>query len=137
MVLEVDAEAVRRANRAFYEAFEARDLDAMSAVWEHADRAVCTHPGWSTLRGWAAVAASFFALFQNSQRLQFILTEEHVEVGGDVAWVSLDENILDIETSVTVAALNLFVRQDDGDWRMVAHHGSPISATPPVVADEA
>ena len=46
-----DEAAVRAANQAFYAAFEARDLDAMSDVWEHADRISCTHPGWRTLHG--------------------------------------------------------------------------------------
>ena len=36
----------------------------------------CTHPGWATLRGWAAVSASWFALFTNGQQLQFIVTAE-------------------------------------------------------------
>lgn len=122
-----DLDAVRAANRAFYGAFEARDLDAMSVVWEHSDRVVCTHPGWSTLRGWGQVAASFFALFQNSQHLQFILTNETADVAGSAAWVTVDENILHTEAATTVAALNLFVRGDDGGWRMVAHHASPVS----------
>ena len=122
-----DLDAVQAANKAFYSAFEARDLDAMSKVWEHSDRIVCTHPGWASLRGWGQVAASFFALFQNSQHLQFILTKEQVEVEGDTAWVSVDENILQSSNATTVAALNLFVRGDDGRWRMAAHHASPVS----------
>ena len=121
-----DQEAVAAANKAFYAAFEARDLDAMSKLWEHSDRIVCTHPGWASLRGWGQVAASFFALFQNSQHLQFILTKESAEVVGDMAWVSVDENILQSTSATTVAALNLFVRTVDG-WRMVAHHASPVS----------
>jgi ketosteroid isomerase-like protein len=122
-----DREAVAAANKAFYAAFEARDLDAMSKLWEHSDRIVCTHPGWTSLRGWGQVAASFFALFQNAQQLQFILTKEAAEVAGDVGWVTVDENILQNTTATTVAALNLFVRGIDGDWRMVAHHASPVS----------
>ena len=59
---------VRAANRRFYEAFERRDLDAMSDLWERSDRATCTHPGWATLRGWGPIAASFFALFQGPSR---------------------------------------------------------------------
>jgi ketosteroid isomerase-like protein len=121
-----DLESVTAANKAFYAAFEARDLDAMSLVWEHSDRIVCTHPGWASLRGWGQVAASFFALFQNSQHLQFILTKETAEVAGDVAWVAVDENILQSTNASTVAALNLFVRSVDG-WRLVAHHASPVS----------
>jgi ketosteroid isomerase-like protein len=122
-----DLDSVAAANAAFYAAFEARDLDAMSLVWEHSDRIICTHPGWASLRGWAQVAASFFALFQNSLQLQFILTKERAEVAGDVGWVTVDENILQSSTATTVSALNLFVRGDDGGWRMVAHHASPVS----------
>src|SRR5258706_8380051 len=99
---------VLAANRAFYAAFEGRDIDAMSDLWEHSERATCVHPGWGRLTGWAAISASFFALFQNGQDLQFILTNERVDVGEGVAWVSCDENILSQEDGGTVPALNLF-----------------------------
>lgn len=121
------AEEVLAANRAFYDAFEARDLDAMSDVWEHSDRVVCTHPGWGTLAGWQAVVASWFALFTNDQRLQFIVTDERVSTVGDAAWVSCNENVLDLGAGGTVAALNVFVRGPDR-WRLVAHHGSVVAA---------
>jgi ketosteroid isomerase-like protein len=127
--------AVQAAHQAFYEAFEARDLDAMSEVWEHSDRVVCTHPGWRTLRGWGAVSGSWFALFGNPNPLQFILTEEVVVVDGDLAWVSVDENLIGggssdgpgAELGSTVAALNLFRRHPDDRWLLVAHHGSPVA----------
>ncbi|MCA1690900.1 MAG: nuclear transport factor 2 family protein [Actinobacteria bacterium] len=131
-----DLDALRGANAAFYSAFEGRDLDAMSRLWEHTERVVCTHPGWATLRGWAKVSASFFALFQNSQHLQFILTNERAEVVGDAGWVSVDENILDVDGATTVAALNVFVRDPDGRWVMVAHHGSPVTASAEVSDEE-
>lgn len=121
------------ANKAFYAAFEARDLDAMSLLWEHSDRIVCTHPGWASLRGWGQVAASFFALFQNSQHLQFILTKEKAEVAGGVGWVTVDENILQTDSATTVSALNLFVRDKEGDWVLVAHHASPVTDSAEVV----
>jgi ketosteroid isomerase-like protein len=121
---EVEAE-VRAANRRFYDAFEARDLEAMSDVWEHADRVSCTHPGWRTLHGWGAVAGSWFALFGGPQPLQFILTDERVAVAGDAAWVTVDENLIASDGSGTVAAVNVFVRADGG-WRLVAHHGSAV-----------
>lgn len=122
------------ANRRFYEAFEARDLDAMSDVWEHSDRVLCTHPGWSTLRGWAGVTASFFALFQGEQRIQFILTEARAELAGDTAWVAVDENILSTAAGGTAAAVNVFVRAA-GTWRMVVHHASVVAASTPDDAD--
>ena len=120
-----DQDVLLALNRRFYEAFEARDLDGMSEIWDHGDDVVCTHPGWTTLHGWAAVAASWFALFQGPVN-QFILTNEVVAVAGDAGWVSVDENVIaERSGGGTVAALNLFVRRDDG-WRMVAHHGSSV-----------
>lgn len=120
-----DEEAVLRANRAFYEAFEARDMDAMSDVWEHTSRATCTHPGWNRLQGWGQVAASFLAIFQGPQPIQFILTNEHVEVDGTTAWVAVDENILGEDAGAMATALNVFSRGAEG-WRMIVHHSSQV-----------
>jgi ketosteroid isomerase-like protein len=125
---EDDEDAVLAANRAFYDAFEAGDLDAMSDVWEHGARATCTHPGWPTLQGWQAVVSSWYALFTNGQRLQFIVTDEHATVIGDAAWVTCYENILEGATAGTVAAVNLFARDRGQGWRLVGHHGSPVVA---------
>ena len=121
--------AVRAANAAFYAAFEARDLDAMSDVWEHTDRVTCVHPGWPILTGWASVAASWFALFDGPQRLQFIVTDEQVHVEGTMAWVTCDENLIDAGGTQAVAASNVFV-EGDGRWRLVHHHGSPVVHQP-------
>jgi len=136
-------EAVRAANAAFYAAFEARDLDAMADVWERTERASVTHPGWPRLSGWGKVAGSWDAIFRHTPFIQFVLTDERVDVVGDTAWVTLDENILqsagvaddpaDGETLLSgarVAATNVFVRAGDR-WQMVVHHGSPVG-----VADE-
>lgn len=125
-----DEAEVRRANRQFYDAFEARDLDAMSDVWAHHDRVSCTHPGWRTLHGWGAVSGSWFALFGGPQPLQFILTNEQVAVEGRAAWVTVDENLISAEGSGTVAAMNVFVRSRSG-WRLVAHHGSAVAPQGP------
>lgn len=125
--LDPDASAVAEANERFYAAFEAADLDAMSDLWEHSDRVTCVHPGWTQLRGWGAVAASWAAMFQGPERLQFILTNRAVTVVGDAAWVTVDENIIGPEAG-TVASINLFAR-DGTEWRMVGHHGSGVAVT--------
>ena len=122
-----DAE-VLAVNRRYYDAFEAKDLDAMSDLWEHSPRATCTHPGWATLEGWGAVAASFFTLFQGGQQVQFVLTRERAHRAGDTAWVSVDENLLGDQGGVTVATVNLFVREPGSPWRMVCHHGSVVAS---------
>jgi ketosteroid isomerase-like protein len=125
-----DVDAVLAANRAFYEAFEQRDLDAMSDLWEHGDDVVCTHPGWRALHGWGAVAGSWFALFGGPQVLQFILTAERAHVSGDTAWVTVEENLITEGSGSTVMALNVF-RRVDAAWRMVIHHASPVAPHAP------
>jgi SnoaL-like domain len=124
------SDGVLAANRTYYEAFEAKDLDAMSDLWERSDRAICTHPGWATLEGWGPVAASFFALFQGGQQIQFVLTRERVIQNGETAWVSLDENLLGDQGGVTVATINIFVPGPRSDrWRMICHHGSVVQVS--------
>jgi ketosteroid isomerase-like protein len=128
-------EQVGEANRAFYGAFEARDLEAMGRVWERSGRVSVTHPGWPTLRGWDRVAGSWRAIFANTPYIQFFLTDEEINVAGEVAWVTLYENILqELSGSAgsegqlgeaQVAATNVYVHGVDG-WRMVIHHASPV-----------
>jgi len=114
-------------NDAFYAAHEERDLDAMAAVWEHADRVVCVHPGWPILRGWRAVEESWRMIFSGAGRNQFILTNQSVDVDEGLAWVTLEENLVDRGETHTIAATNVFARTANG-WRVVAHHGSPVMA---------
>ena len=125
--MDGDNGAVAAANAAFYAAHEARDLDAMAAVWEHTDRVVCTHPGWPILRGWPAVEESWRRILSGPGRNQFILTNEAINRVGDVAWVTLDENLVAPGVTGTIAATNIFVRDADGAWRLVNHHGSPVA----------
>lgn len=117
---------VLAANQAFYDAHEARDITAMTLVWEHSARTVCIHPGWPILRGWAAIADSWRRIFLGPGRSQFILTNEAVAVDGDLAWVTVEENLVDGGATGTVAATNLYAREPGGRWLLVAHHGSPV-----------
>ncbi len=138
VLVSPDEKAVADANQAFYEAFEARDVDAMSAVWERSDRAACTHPGWPTLKGWSQVLASFDSIFEKTPFIQFFLTEQRVEIVGDVAWVVVEENVLQAHDThggqvaesllgdATAEAVNIFVCSGE-TWRMVLHHASPVS----------
>jgi ketosteroid isomerase-like protein len=121
----LDREAVLAANNAFYFAHEEGDLDTMRDLWLKDDQILCTHPGWPCLRGWDAVWSVWERLLSLSHRPQFIVTDAQVEVVGDVAWVSCDENLLGDGSGSTVSALNVFVCSE-GSWRMVAHHASPV-----------
>lgn len=118
---------VLAANMAFYDAHEARNLAAMRSLWEHSERAVCIHPGWPILRGWQHIEESWRRIFSGSGRNQFIVTNEVVAGAGGVAWVTLDENLVQGAEANTVAATNMFVLTD-GEWKLVHHHGSPVMA---------
>ena len=119
------ADDVRAANQAFYDAHEQRDMAAMREVWEHTDRVVCVHPGWPILRTWRVVEESWRRILEGPGRNQFIVTNDIVAVHGDLAWVTLDENLVQGASTGTVAATNVFAQSDDG-WKMILHHGSPV-----------
>jgi ketosteroid isomerase-like protein len=119
------ADDVLAANQAFYDAHEQRDITAMRNVWEHSDRVVCVHPGWPILRTWRIVEESWKRIFEGPGRNQFIITNDVVADLGDLAWITLDENLVQGASTGTVAATNVFARTDAG-WRMILHHGSPV-----------
>lgn len=119
-------DAVSAANADYYDAFERQDLDLMGSVWEHSERATCTHPGWPTVHGSSQILDSYASIFSGPQSLQVILTNEHVMVEGNFAYVSVDENLVDQGGhAAATAALNVFVF-DGARWHLVVHHGSPI-----------
>lgn len=117
---------------AFYEAFEARDIDAMMATWADDEEIVCVHPGGTRMVGYAAVRAGWEQLFAADAKLRFRLEQvvaietvglamqsavEHVAVGSDG-----NERGLALCT-------NVFLRTPSG-WRMVMHHASPAPGRP-------
>ena len=116
---------VHAANQAFYDAHESRDIEAMAEVWEQSERAVCVHPGWPILRTWPAIEQSWRQIFAGPGRNQFILTNESVTIDGELAWVTLDGNLVQGAATGTVAATNLYARTE-GVWKLVVHHGSPV-----------
>ena len=119
--------AVLRANRRFYEAFEQLDIEVMSAVWLHTDRARCIHPGWRTLRGWPAIKESWVAIFSNTEEIKFTLSQVSVNLSDRMAWVSCVENIIDAGNAIPVVsaieATNIF-EWVGAEWRLVQHHAS-------------
>ena len=115
-----------RANVAFYEALESGGLEKMVAVWSHGDDVLCAHPGRTPLRGWADVLHSWQLIFGSGGHPQVILTDEVVTRRGNVAWVTVSENMLSQGRTAVASALNIF-EHSDGRWMMVAHHAGPIA----------
>ncbi len=124
------ADDVLASNTAFYAAFEAGSPAGMLALWEHSDEVSCTHPGWPTLHGWTDVRRSWEGILRHGASMQFIITDERALVRGDVGWVHCTENLLAVEgPRGTVAAVNLFVRNPAGEWKVIHHHGAQVVAT--------
>ena len=66
------------ASLAFYQAFEAQDIDAMMATWADDEDIVCVHPGGARVVGYDAVRTAWEQLFSGDTKLSFRL--EHVVV---------------------------------------------------------
>jgi len=128
-------QAVEAANAELYAAFEAGDIDRMSALWADSDDVSCIHPGGPILRGRGAVLRSWSIIMANTTYIQFFLTDVEIGVIGDVAIVTCAENILtaageDADSDSfahpgRVVATNVF-RRTGNRWRLLVHHGSPV-----------
>lgn len=120
-------ESPEAAEAAFYDAFERRDLDAMSRVWDHEAVVSCIHPGGPRLDGIDAILESWRAIFEGGQRLRFGRAGVAPTAGADVAVRCLYEVIRfgeRFEQQGTVVATNVYRRTGRG-WKMVIHHASP------------
>ena len=114
------------ANAAYYDAFERKDFTTMASLWEPGERTVCTHPGWPPIHGTDAILQSYASIFNGTQTLQVILTNELVVAESDLAYVSIDENLVDEQGNTSsTSGLNVFAWNDDR-WQIVVHHASPI-----------
>lgn len=125
-----DQEAVRRANRGFYDAFETLEVEQMERVWLQEPHIVCIHPGWRPLSGWGPIMHSWERIFDSTFEMKFEVSEVQLRINGDLAIMVVQENLTqrgyDGIVKSTVLATNVFERTG-GEWKMVLHHGSPVA----------
>jgi ketosteroid isomerase-like protein len=123
------------AETAFYAAFEARDLDAMMAVWCNNDSIACIHPLTAPLNGRGAVAAGWHSMFEAAGqfRVQVELAHEIRTANQSIRivreYLAIGE---ETESRPPILATNIYRKEPDG-WRMMLHHASPlqVGGTPP------
>jgi len=125
-----DVAAVLSANRAFYRAFAARDLAALTQLWASGVPVACIHPGWDALRDRDAILKSWRDILSNPVSPAITCRNETAHVLGDVAYVLCHEVIDD----AYLVATNLFVREH-GQWKMAHHQSGPL-ANPPEQAEK-
>ena len=111
---------------AFYQAFEARDLDAMMATWAEDEEIVCIHPTGQRLVGADAIRDSWRSIFANNPRLM-------VRLSRGVRWSGMLLSVHNVVETLYIGeerkphgpmlATNVFQRGASG-WRLLAHHSS-------------
>jgi ketosteroid isomerase-like protein len=127
----LDLSTPEAAEAAFYAAFEARDLEAMMAVWAEDEGIVCIHPGSERLAGRAAVEEGWRQIFAAEAMLGFRVAGLRQQLGEDLAVHSLEEHLyVGDQLRGVVLACNAY-RRVDGAWRMVLHHTAPGSSGGP------
>ncbi|NEP18298.1 MAG: nuclear transport factor 2 family protein [Leptolyngbya sp. SIO4C1] len=123
-------DAVLAANQAFYRAFEKKDIEAMEAACSKGIGSLCIHPGRSAVRGWEKIYQSWQQIFKATRYLEIDTEVISVEVSGDLAYVVLVENVMQVagnrRLTARSMATNVF-EQMGGQWYLVHHHGSPIA----------
>lgn len=117
-----DEAAILAANAAYYRAFAAADLAAMSRIWAD-DDVSCIHPGWPVLIGRQAILESYREILRNPNQERIEPRNETVIAAGDEARVLCVEFV----GGTALAVTNLFKRVA-GAWRMTHHQASPMAA---------
>jgi uncharacterized protein (TIGR02246 family) len=115
---------------AFYQAFEAKDLEAMMSTWAEDEEIICVHPGGGRMVGYDAVRAGWEQIFAGESRLSFQLQEViTIETVGLATQSAVEQITLgkDGTAQGTAIATNVFMRTPSG-WRLVMHHASPAPA---------
>jgi ketosteroid isomerase-like protein len=75
-----DREALRAANRRFYNAMEQADADAMRGIWSTEEPVSCVHPNCQAIGGWDDVMESWRILFEEIAPWNISITEHWMEV---------------------------------------------------------
>lgn len=138
--MERTIEAVRRANDAFYQAFEKLDIQEMEPLWSKENYVKCVHPGWEAAIGWKAVRDSWVLIFNHTYKIKFSVEVLDITVNGEWGWTLCSEQISTQDQGKwvhgKVIGTNLFECRD-GQWRLIHHHGSPQLMIEEKKSDEA
>lgn len=114
--------AVLAVNAAFYEAFAARDILTMDALWARNAPVACIHPGWDVLHGRARVMASWRAILEGPSPPAVRVLRPAAHIFGGAAFVTCVE----VLPNAKLIATNIFTFEDDA-WRLVHHQAGPVA----------
>jgi len=131
-----DRAAVAQATRRFHAAVEVGDLDELTSLWQPGTGTVCVHPGFGHVRGTSAILRSWALVMAQASYVQYVITDEVIDLDGDAAIVSCTENVLSAGRGTPlqsfdggrVAATHV-LKRSGGRWLLVARHASPLAAS--------
>jgi ketosteroid isomerase-like protein len=128
-----DIDELLAANRAYYDALSARDIEAMSRVWTCTSEDINIAPPIRPVvhAGWDAVKTNYLTYWSTLSSLSVSMEESEVRFNGDTAWIHGVEvarrRLRDGGTEGSRnAGTSIFVRQD-GRWRMTFHHTTALA----------
>jgi ketosteroid isomerase-like protein len=116
------SDAILAANRRFYEAFARADLGAMDDLWAREVPVTCVHPGWTPMVERDEIMQSWQAILAGTAPREVSYGAAEAFPGEDMGYVLCSETIGDTE----LIATNVFVRESNGEWKMVHHHAGPL-----------
>ena len=122
--------------KAFYDAIQHADLEALMATWAEDEEIICILPGGSRLAGYTSIRDMWRRIFESGRRFTITLSHKIVQqnmlisVHNVIEQISMHEKEK-IQTAQMLAT-NVFIRSALG-WRMLIHHVSP---TLPETPDE-
>jgi len=95
---------VLAANRAFYDAFNERDMAAMSALWSRRADLTCVHPHRAVLAGRAEVLRSWRAILGHPEQPKIVFAAELPRIVGDVGIVSGREVVAAVPIAAAITS---------------------------------
>ena len=116
-----DDSALLDANAAFYNAFTARDIEAMDELWARGLPVACVHPGWPALHGRDDVMSSWRSILLGGSSPEIRCEQVRAACLGDCGYVVCVERI----GPDALVATNVFARID-GIWQVVHHQAGPL-----------
>jgi ketosteroid isomerase-like protein len=117
--------AVLDVNRAFYDAFLARDVAAMERIWALVAPVACMHPGLAPILGRTEVMRSFRGILSHPEAPSIICSDARAHVLGTSAFVTCLEGTAG--DAPRLAATNVFTLEE-GRWRLVHHQAGPLTS---------
>ncbi len=131
---------VRAASRAFYVALNRMangEVGAMASIWAHEAEVTALHPIGGRDTGWSQIAGSFDRVAGIASGGDVRLTNQHIQVAGDMAYEIGEETgpltLGGLTATLECRVTNIYRRQVAG-WKVVHHHADPSPAMLDVLA---